>query len=216
MLSVLIACLLSDNGDVCDVIHNAVVGIDRDSELEILVDWVVIMLNVISEFVFFFFSSRRRHTRYWRDWSSDVCSSDLLGGLTSGVVLVHRLAHQLGGGLEVDVLPVGEGIEHVLVLGEVGGYAQLLLGKVTLDDGATVRSPHAPTKRVRLLLVDALCVRVTVENPAGHGGCDLRLRVHSPFLVKVWYPLGVPAQGVRRLAVEVEGVDELGVLTMVE
>src|SRR3712207_1095442 len=26
----------------------------------------------------FFFSSRRRHTRYWRDWSSDVCSSDLL------------------------------------------------------------------------------------------------------------------------------------------
>src|SRR5258707_7267688 len=26
----------------------------------------------------FFVSSRRRHTRYWRDWSSDVCSSDLL------------------------------------------------------------------------------------------------------------------------------------------
>src|SRR3712207_8605354 len=26
----------------------------------------------------FVFSSRRRHTRYWRDWSSDVCSSDLL------------------------------------------------------------------------------------------------------------------------------------------
>src|SRR3712207_7226725 len=30
-------------------------------------NWVVIV----------FFSSRRRHTRYWRDWSSDVCSSDL-------------------------------------------------------------------------------------------------------------------------------------------
>src|SRR5437762_11396587 len=27
---------------------------------------------------FFFFSSRRRHTRYIGDWSSDVCSSDLL------------------------------------------------------------------------------------------------------------------------------------------
>src|SRR5207253_7542522 len=26
----------------------------------------------------FFFSSRRRHTRWPRDWSSDVCSSDLL------------------------------------------------------------------------------------------------------------------------------------------
>src|SRR3712207_8887085 len=35
----------------------------------------------------FFFSSRRRHTRYWRDWSSDVCSSDLTlaksGGATA-------------------------------------------------------------------------------------------------------------------------------------
>src|SRR2546421_4594587 len=28
-------------------------------------------------FLFFFFSSRRRHTRSDRDWSSDVCSSDL-------------------------------------------------------------------------------------------------------------------------------------------
>src|SRR5690625_7414567 len=28
---------------------------------------------------FFFFSSRRRHTRWPRDWSSDVCSSDLGG-----------------------------------------------------------------------------------------------------------------------------------------
>src|SRR5438874_7259643 len=28
--------------------------------------------------IFFFFSSRRRHTRSLRDWSSDVCSSDLL------------------------------------------------------------------------------------------------------------------------------------------
>src|SRR6266511_4867114 len=28
-------------------------------------------------YFFFFFSSRRRHTRFSRDWSSDVCSSDL-------------------------------------------------------------------------------------------------------------------------------------------
>src|SRR3712207_1905114 len=32
---------------------------------------------MIGYLFFFFFSSRRRHTRYWRDWSSDVCSSDL-------------------------------------------------------------------------------------------------------------------------------------------
>src|SRR2546430_17173625 len=30
--------------------------------------------------MFFFFSSRRRHTRFDCDWSSDVCSSDLLSG----------------------------------------------------------------------------------------------------------------------------------------
>src|SRR3989440_8152423 len=32
---------------------------------------------VVRCFFFFFFSSRRRHTRSDRDWSSDVCSSDL-------------------------------------------------------------------------------------------------------------------------------------------
>src|SRR6266403_1901115 len=31
-----------------------------------------------SLYIFFFFSSRRRHTRSLRDWSSDVCSSDLV------------------------------------------------------------------------------------------------------------------------------------------
>src|SRR3712207_9273051 len=36
-----------------------------------------IVLVICDFIVFFFFSSRRRHTRYWRDWSSDVCSSDL-------------------------------------------------------------------------------------------------------------------------------------------
>src|SRR5256886_16812784 len=30
--------------------------------------------------IFFFFSSRRRHTRFDCDWSSDVCSSDLEAG----------------------------------------------------------------------------------------------------------------------------------------
>src|SRR5205809_6103663 len=36
-------------------------------------------------FFFFFFSSRRRHTRCSRDWSSDVCSSDLTVFGSSGV-----------------------------------------------------------------------------------------------------------------------------------
>src|SRR3712207_5421797 len=36
-------------------------------------------------------SSRRRHTRYWRDWSSDVCSSDLAAGcLDAGELPLRR------------------------------------------------------------------------------------------------------------------------------
>src|SRR5256884_2147721 len=35
---------------------------------------------------FFFFSSRRRHTRCSRDWSSDVCSSDLI---VAGMVMLR-------------------------------------------------------------------------------------------------------------------------------
>src|SRR3712207_1688135 len=59
----------------------------------------IVFLDYILYF-FFFFSSRRRHTRYWRDWSSDVCSSDL--------------------GVLVEGLPVEAG-ERELVLREVGG-----------------------------------------------------------------------------------------------
>src|SRR5207248_7520385 len=41
--------------------------------------FVLFYLFVVLLFVFFFFfSSRRRHTRSYGDWSSDVCSSDLV------------------------------------------------------------------------------------------------------------------------------------------
>src|SRR5436305_2525687 len=39
--------------------------------------------NLMIDSNLFFFSSRRRHTRCGRDWSSDVCSSDLCAGSTS-------------------------------------------------------------------------------------------------------------------------------------
>src|SRR3990167_10896700 len=43
-----------------------------------------------------FFSSRRRHTRFDCDWSSDVCSSDLLGhGGHTAVVVGGRLVGPL-------------------------------------------------------------------------------------------------------------------------
>src|SRR5437762_7463339 len=56
--------------------------------------------------LFFFFSSRRRHTRYIGDWSSDVCSSDVtealtvtLGNLTEGVMRSRVCWFSMPGGL---------------------------------------------------------------------------------------------------------------------
>src|SRR5690625_6081252 len=63
----------------------------------------------------FFFSSRRRHTRWPRDWSSDVCSSDLCGGiLKPDVVFFGETARREVVGAAFDVL---DGARTLLVLG---------------------------------------------------------------------------------------------------
>src|SRR2546429_7837811 len=48
--------------------------------------------NLRTPEVIFFFSSRRRHTRCSRDWSSDVCSSDLDGAL-AGEMHLREAGH---------------------------------------------------------------------------------------------------------------------------
>src|SRR5699024_11683922 len=67
----------------------------------------------------FFFSSRRRHTRSKRDWSSDVCSSDLLEG----------------GGHRRVVLPDAGGDGPVLEEHLVPGDRELLAVADLLEDG---------------------------------------------------------------------------------
>src|SRR5712675_2347372 len=73
---------------------------------------------------YFFFSSRRRHTRCSRDWSSDVCSSDLL---------VQRLE---------------AGRQHRTVLGDL---VLVLLGAERLEriEVVVVASPAADRQRER-------------------------------------------------------------------
>src|SRR5438045_8402544 len=56
-------------------------------------------------FYFFFFSSRRRHTRCLSDWSSDVCSSDLLTPAMGGT---QRLAERAGSGRAREFVMTGE------------------------------------------------------------------------------------------------------------
>src|SRR3712207_8137371 len=88
----------------------------------------------------FFFSSRRRHTRYWRDWSSDVCSSDL------GSVMVEKNKDYIAAarliGLPAPVIMV----RHVLpnVLGPVLVIATINLALAIIDRKSTrLNSSHA-------------------------------------------------------------------------
>src|SRR6478736_1653613 len=59
----------------------------------------------------FFFSSRRRHTRFDCDWSSDVCSSDLLGRFGQGRAddfARETFAPRILGGIDAANLPRSE------------------------------------------------------------------------------------------------------------
>src|SRR5690606_21998995 len=72
--------------------------------------------------VIFFFSSRRRHTRFSRDWSSDVCSSDLVEATGAQKRLIENF-RPVGGGEDdqphraVEAVHLGEQlVERLLTL----------------------------------------------------------------------------------------------------
>src|SRR5690606_40276804 len=77
-------------------------------------------------FWFFFFSSRRRHTRFSRDWSSDVCSSDLGGELRDG-----RQRRDL---VEVELVELLAVVELRRRRDAVGPVAEETLVEVKLED----------------------------------------------------------------------------------
>src|SRR5205085_6652158 len=66
-------------------------------------------------FCFFFFSSRRRHTRFDCDWSSDVCSSDLVTPNRMPCA-VAGIAEKRDESFEVVVVAVGISEEKLAVL----------------------------------------------------------------------------------------------------
>src|SRR2546429_4860493 len=132
-------------------------------------DWCATQYGDRGEVCSFFFSSRRRHTRCSRDWSSDVCSSDLYKALLearpdwAGLMAIHHGSLDRGvrewveAGLKagtlkavvctssldlgVDFLPV----ERVLQIGSAKGIARLLQ--------RAGRSGHAPGRPSRITLV---------------------------------------------------------------
>src|SRR5256885_8407315 len=73
------------------------------------------------DFLCFFFSSRRRHTRLQGDWSSDVCSSDLPWVSRGGVKLEAALEHFGFDAAGRVCLDVGA---------STGGFTEVLLARV--------------------------------------------------------------------------------------
>src|SRR5690625_6380854 len=68
----------------------------------------------------FFFSSRRRHTRWPRDWSSDVCSSDLF--MEDELLEAKNAIAKLGGKFEIKhsfQLPIEQSERTILVTKKV-------------------------------------------------------------------------------------------------
>src|SRR5215813_9132455 len=88
----------------------------------------------------FFFSSRRRHTICGRDWSSDVCSSDLADPASRPLVRFESVSKRFGGVIGVDrlSLDIFEG-EFFALLGPSGcgktTLLRLLAGFETPDEG---------------------------------------------------------------------------------
>src|SRR5690606_30837183 len=79
--------------------------------------------------IFFFFSSRRRHTRFSRDWSSDVCSSDLKARLFQNVDGIKFLTHDGGcGGTRQDAEALCRLIAGYIHNPNVAGATVLSLG----------------------------------------------------------------------------------------
>src|SRR5438094_10465894 len=108
---------------------------------------------------FFFFSSRRRHTRSYGDWSSDVCSSDLLPlpALARGAEAEHRLL-QAEGRDAGRSLPVDAGVHRAGSLAAVlqaadrgarGGDVLPLRGSARAADGSQSPAPDGqPARRL--------------------------------------------------------------------
>src|SRR5216684_2379214 len=79
-------------------------------------------------FFFFFFSSRRRHTRCSRDWSSDVCSSDLDAALTTDQS--RKLVMTVG--------PDGTVVPKVVEIGALSDGLRIVRSGLAADDQVVI------------------------------------------------------------------------------
>src|SRR2546426_3516343 len=79
--------------------------------------------------LFFFFSSRRRHTRLQGDWSSDVCSSDLFISIVVGLILAAVGLDIVTGQLRMTfgLTPLMSGFDFIVAVIGLFGIGEILL-----------------------------------------------------------------------------------------
>src|SRR5207249_8467862 len=105
-----------------------------------------------------FFSSKRRHTRSKRDWSSDVCSSDLMGG-------APRSPFQNGR------------CQNGRRVGGMGGAPRSPFQNGRCQNGRSVGgmggAPRSPPSTINIGEIGRASCRERVESAGGYGGVEM-------------------------------------------
>src|SRR5215813_2588394 len=114
---------------------------------------------------FFFFSSRRRHTRCGRDWSSDVCSSDLEGFEVHALSSPGEPLDAFGRALEIDVHPARMP-RRITPLVDLMAVRQIV--RVIRRVRPSIVDAHTPKGGLLAMIAAALC-RVPVRIYHQHG-----------------------------------------------
>src|SRR2546429_2872597 len=103
--------------------------------------------------LFFFFSSRRRHTRCSRDWSSDVCSSDLYNN-SRRFASTGRIPPKMNlPRRDCSAVLLGRGTRMLLFASSAGGYRTPFLGSQEPCSLRTRSEEHTSELQSRLHLV---------------------------------------------------------------
>src|SRR3712207_1210261 len=110
---------------------------------------------------YFFFSSRRRHTRYWRDWSSDVCSSDLSFLGIAGAIAVR--------GYDGFLFSIGFLVAWLLALLLVAELTRNT-GRYTMGDVLAYRMHRRPVRAAAAISTLVVSAFYLLAQMAGAGG----------------------------------------------
>src|SRR2546430_10199905 len=98
--------------------------------------------------MFFFFSSRRRHTRFDCDWSSDVCSSDLDGLSKIGLSLLPPESDRL---YSLSTVKIPDGVDDAAV-------RKMLLEEYSIEIGGERKSTRLNSRHSQISHAD-LCLK---------------------------------------------------------